>query len=85
MLFKLRLLLLTSLILVVISKTCLVTFSSRSVPGWSTPQLYPLPEIEQTMTLWLETHPDAVILSSGLSRSDDESRCYYTGHFLYTC
>ena len=79
--------LLTLLVLSVTSKLCLETFSSATTyPHWSRPApADALKNIKMWMNEWLDSHPDIVLISSSLTRSDDDVLTYYTGYFLYQC
>lgn len=73
-------------IALVSANTCIITFSSTGCGLWDlTCPGPPLAQIENAMATWLASKTNVVIIGSGLSRSDDESRNYYTGYFLYNC
>lgn len=84
-----KLLVLTTLILTVLGKNCMVAFRESSLPRWSRPpgDIYidPYTKVVNNMNNWLDEHPDTKILGSTFSRSDDEQTCHYTGYFLYDC
>ena len=76
------LIILTLLILSATSKTCMETFSARSIPrGYLGGPSCGLPIIRDNMKSWLDERSTVEIIGSGLSESDD----IYVGYFLYVC